>query len=418
MENRYQAPLTLESSLKNLSAEYKSRSKANFTDPTSSKFSMFFGAKDIETRQNQIALLQVAAEIKDPCHSGNDKDAYFDKYQIMIALSYITLKQISSSSKICPIGSELYKLIDKSLNLKNNSLDQNTINECMYTLKKCDKQAINDVLRDKGQSEYTQTQWEELKLSAMSHIQKISDTGNSNVVNSFSSVGGLVMRPIGWGIGFSFGQTLGQIGTAAPAKAALTTAIGTGFIVLGPYIGSGVAAATLLARPHAEKAVEYAIGYGSAQACGYAFKKFGQGVGYVVGKGVELAIDATSTVTSKAINIVSSGAVVNIPIKVGLDLVSKDLIAKSEVLSHEEFIKQIQQVVSEHELAITKEEGNCSKEIIEPRVLHFDINNSEQKQLLNVLKTLGYTNNKKSVGLLESAKEANELKPEMEAATM
>lgn len=409
---RYQAPLTLEHKLQTLRSDYQKKAKVDFSNmPT--KLGTFFGSKDVKARLKQIQLLEVIAELDNPLNASNDREAYFDKYHLMVGLSYLVQQQIYSQNKVCPIGSELYGLLQDALNLKDNTIDQHTLNECMYTLRRFDKSKVNQALRAKGVKELTETEWQDYKLMASKHIDDIEENQDSMVADSLSYFGGLVLKPVGWGVGFAIGETIGKAGTSAPVKAALTTAISSAFIVLGPITGGGMAAATLLARPHAEKAIECAAGYGAAQVCGSGFKKVGQGLGWVVGKGIDLTLDATTNITGQAVSLVSRGEIIEENIEVGLNLVEKELTAKSTTLSQEEFIEKLKVIISEQSAAIEKDDINQNN----PRVLTFALSEQEQQLLPNVLRILGYTQQQQNVGLLETAAKATEDESVLESTT-
>ncbi len=400
---RYQAPLNLKEKLLSLRADYEAITKVDFST-TNSKFTTFFGAKDIATRLKQIQIIEAIATTVDPLSKHNERDSYFDQYHLMVAIAHITMQQIRGSSKVCPIGSELYKLLNDALGIDSkNSLDQHTINECMFTLRHCDKSKINRVLRASGVKELTESEWQEYKGLASAETELNYQQSDSPVADSLSYVGGLVLRPVGWGIGFAFGKTIGRTGTSGPAKAALTGAISSVFIFLGPIAGGGAAAATLLARPHAEDAIVYAAGYGAAQLCGSAFRKVGRGLGWVIGKGVDLAIDATSELAGKTYELISDGQTVELDLEIGLDLVDKELTANSKHHSQEDLVARIMEVVSEQIEATENVLEKGDSDLIQPKVLSFSISESEQALLPQVLKTLGYINSEKNEGLLQTA---------------
>lgn len=411
---RYQAPLTLEQKLKALRADYKEKAQVDFSEKPS-KFSAFFGSKNPTPRLKQIELLEAVAELKDPFDCQNDQEAYFDKYHLMVALAYITHQKIYSGNKVCPVGSKLYELLHEALDLtdKENSLDQHTINECMYTLKKFGKTKLNRLIVSKGGKALTETEWQEYKMLTNQHIKSVNEDEESTLANSLSYVTGIVFKPVGWGIGFAFGKTIGKAGTSAPVKAAITTAIGSAFVFLGPITGGGMAAATLLARPHAEDAVEYAAGYGAAQILGNAFQKVGQGLGYVIGTGLDLAIDATKDVTGQAVGLLAPKEELNI--KVGLDLVDKELTARSSTLSQEEFIERISSVILEQEAAMKKVEKG-EKDIVQPRVLQFALSKQEEALLPRVLKLLYAppVEQQNTVGLMKQVQEQDHVEKDSE----
>lgn len=337
---RYQAPLTLEQSLQTIKQRYLESTGADLA-ATPTLFSTFFGAKDVVTRKKQLNVLTAAATLHDPLNTNDSREALFDKYRLMVAIAYLTQQAIIATNQVLPVCSELYKLLDEALGLEKNALDQPTINECMLTLKACPLSAINRCLRKLGEPELTQTEWRYYQTQAERYFKE-ADPEHSICADSLSYVGGLVLQPLGWGLGLAFGQTIGKAGASVPLKVAVTGLIGSTFYLFGPLAGGGVAAAAALAAPrHAEKAVEYAAAYGAAQVGSYAAKKIGSGVGWVVGRSLDIAASGVYTAWLTAQNYCRSSSTVNLNVKVGLDLVGKQLVAYSCHLSQEEFFEKI-----------------------------------------------------------------------------
>ena len=379
----YQAPLTLEQSLLSLKDEYIAKTKVNFKDPAPSRLSLFYGYKDIETRQRQIQIIQTFANLENP-NMINEKDAYIEKMRLMVAICYLTQKQIIAKNKVTPVCSELYQLLNNALQINHyNRLDNDTIKNCLLVLEGCDFSNVNNVL---GAQKFSPTEWYELTSFSQRQRGTLISDDASPIAANLSYATGAIFQPMGWGIGFALGQTLGKAGQTGMLKNGVTTVLTSALIVLGPLTGSSAAAATFFARPHAEQAVEYAAGYGAAQLCGTGFKKVGQGAGWVVGKGLELAYDASTKLGTNTLNLISATKVVDLNIKLGIDLVTEELTTKSKTLSHEDVIEKVQEIIAEQPQ--TENQSN---------VFPFALSDKEKVLLPSVLSVLGYNQSNKKL---------------------
>lgn len=391
----YKSPLTLEQKLRNIRQAYteaKTQKGVNLTEQPY-RISTFFGSTDFDTRTQQLALLEAIANIDNPFHKDNPRDALFDKYHLMVAMSYIIQQQIRGDSKVLPIGSTLYSLLDDALDINSqNQLDQHTINESLRKLARLDEGVINQFIRSsniKGIKPLTGSEWDEYKRFATDLKKPLNGDNDSAITSTISTAGGLILAPVGWGVGFAVGQTIGSSGLSSSLSSLLEGTIRSTLILLGSLTGSGgAAAATLLAPSHGRSSAEYALGYTGAQFGAQAMRKTGQGLGWVVGKGLDLALSGAKDASSHAIGLLSKGGSrVELDVSIGLDLVHQELVANSKSLSQEEFIERISQVINDKP---QQAESDVDKSVMCQNVLAFAISDEEKALLPAMLKTLGY----------------------------
>lgn len=381
----YKAPLTLADDLANLREKYLALPGVS-ADADPYAISKLFGAKDVQARLKQISLLEAFAKSINPAQVSGDKAIYLEKVKILVAIAHLTSQDINSY-----YHSDLQTLINKALDIADdNPLDPLSLRECLMALKSARMDVINESLTALKLPTFSRVAWSDLMERADREqlAQKRLSQDGSILAKTVGTASGFIFGAAAWGVGFAFGQTLGRAGTFAPVKTAMRAMISTSFIMLAPIVGTtGGAAATLLAYPHAEEAINTGVGYGAAQLCAKGGRYVGYNLGYLIGgigdKAWQFTKDATVFTYNKIV-----GEQVNVDIKLGIDILQGELTARTQEISQAEFERLLQDVIEEH-VEAQKKLDKGESDIIQPRVIRLSISDAERVLLPSVMKTMG-----------------------------
>lgn len=265
------------------------------------------GYKDVDARRDQTALIRKLAKYAE--HFKGDRLvtlAYPSKQwakaqhslRVLLGLCYVTKKQIELTYSTGLFGARsygtLHGIIDKLLNVQSdNKLDSTTKATCMLALKNTTVEEINEVIQSLDSEEeeaITPMEWNRIQYEAERQFQRHRPNASTPFADTGRYVGRQVGRVVGVGVGFVFGRLVGQSGATSGAKALLTAAVGSSFVFFGPWIGTGVMAATLMARQFAEESVDISCGYMGALLVSSATSKLGAKAGWGTGYVLDSAV--------------------------------------------------------------------------------------------------------------------------------
>ncbi len=296
----YLSTAGLASRILNIRGEYEKKTGRPLDSTPSNRVFTYFGAKDVVTRGQQIELMEKVAAYAKAKGTENILDSDMDALwpekvralRLLTAVSYVTHRQIKDaySTRRLSYGTLDDLIVEKLESGDENYLDDNTKSECLSILMHADLAEVNQVLHKEGIKPITEKQWKGLTDKATQLHKPYVAPSKTPIADFLEKVGKLIGGIFGVGFGFVVGRVVGQSGASSSAKAALTAAIGGTFIFFGPAIGTGVVAATVMARSIAESAIDISAGYMGA----LLFRQAGQLVVGKAGRGAGLLLDSTA----------------------------------------------------------------------------------------------------------------------------
>lgn len=288
------------SKLSTIRSDYEARSNIPPLNESSQPraISLFFGAKDVETRNKQIHFIEqwLSVLMKDLPSQENkefDLNRCLRALQVMVGLCFYVKSQISESYVVLsPSSSVLGQLIDEAMGITRlNPIDEEVRQTCLLST---DRYLSNSECREKVNSviapeSYSEIDWHLLINFVKGQTQSMDMSFLRDYPITTYAIP-LFSRPMelaGITIGFCAGQTIANTTKIIPVRDKLTAAISTGvFMFMGPGAGLGVA---LLAPTCASRILDTFCGISLAVVMGTAMKILGQGLGFGVGMSLDLS---------------------------------------------------------------------------------------------------------------------------------
>ena len=279
--------------LDQLREAYETGKPANLKGTPSSRFFVYFGAPDIEQRNEQILFLGkvkaiLEANLPKPEEIGKIQYTEYNlnAYRTMIAACLYVLWQLKGSKQ----RSVLYTIIEKMLGITAaNFLDTEDKQACYRAAQNVmhAPKAFEDANADlvsKGLEPFTSEEWKAFTGFLNNHCYE-SPTIRTPVSSITKPFFGRVFQRGGTAVGLALTNTLERsVPSIVP-----TTLIGSTWLILGPATPAGFA---LLAPVIAAQIFRYFVVLSIVDASRIASDYVGQGVGATVGLPIDLTYSA------------------------------------------------------------------------------------------------------------------------------
>ncbi len=317
--------------LATLRNDYEKLTKTNLsTDPQPNMFFRAVGYKDVNERHHQISLIEkIQKTLLHPFFDANGKlnlstedevNEYFNGLRVLVAAVLYLKSEINDIYWVRSTDhSALVKLLDHALALSNgNIMDEDTL-KCVFditkeyivsTTPKGYKLRAASKINQDLEALISDPKWSKLDLFVTQQRSKLGGHPEpypmtATLMPALATAGYYTGLPIG----FILGETFAKSTLMLPARAALTTALGTVLLIAsggGTTISIGL---VLVAPPYAGYLLETFMGVSFAAVLGNAMSLLGKGAGWSVGMSLDmtykLACYALTSLYSKDSQLVS-----------------------------------------------------------------------------------------------------------------
>lgn len=244
--------------------------------------SCFFGAKNVNARDEQILFVEKWLEVLNLTHSHFQSieeiaQAYLRALRVLVTLCLYTKSQLSSSAILA-------QLIDNALGLsKDNHLDDKTRNSCLLTTKYYLKTYFLEARN-------ASVSFTEQELAGFSAFVK-EQCKNLDNKEEYHPIRNLTMplfsKPLegaGYAVGFLMGRAIANSATLLPTQYRLTTVLIGGVLLTMPNAAVGI---SLVGPTIAAHFLETFAGISLAWLLAQVGKITGEGIGYLLGFSLE-----------------------------------------------------------------------------------------------------------------------------------
>ncbi len=304
--------------------------------------SCFFGAKDVDTRKNQIVFIEkwIAILSKDLSETGifdssEARERHIKASRLLMAVGIYITSQIDGTYKVRGVSSaRLTQLIHRAMGISSvNIMDEETKACCLLTtmrfLSEGDNASLIAVLTDK--------EWHDFLIFISSQCTLLDKKYESHypITSITMPICAKPLELLGYSTGFILGDAIGRSNEFLPARYALTVVFGSCVIA---FTGPTASVAIMLFA--SGRILDTFCGISLAWLMGTVLKTVGQGIGFGIGMpldlGCKLLYNATSSIGSlySASNKLTGISLIDgSPITEGVTIKLEKLDSEFEILS-------------------------------------------------------------------------------------
>lgn len=304
--------------------------------------SLFFGAKDVDSRKKQIVFIE---QWLSALHRHVSLTPVFDSQEalqdhitalrVLVAVGLYIKFQIDGTYTFGSGASTLLeRLIGQAMGVsRNNTIDEETRACCLLAAKRfLSTEGCFESVNARLRPPFTEQQW----LNFVEFVNKQSELLDSKYKTDYPitmvmmSAMAKPMELVGNATGYLVANVLVKSSVFHPARYALTAMVGSGvFVLIGPTANVG---ALILVPAITGQAIDFLCGASMAWAMGKALKWVGQGIGM----GVGIPLDMSKKLLDKTYGLLDSKPDID-PTLRGIVLIDGRMIVDAEDLSMDDF---------------------------------------------------------------------------------
>ena len=255
--------------------------------------SLFFGAKDVDSRKKQIVLMEQWVQVFCPDPSNppllDTKEAlleYITALRVLMAVGFFIKFQIDGTYSFGSGGSTLMeRLIHQAMGVsRTNVLDEETWACCLLAAKRfLGTDGCFERVNARLKTPFTERQWVDFTEFVTTQCNLMDGKFKSYypITTVMMSAVSRPLELVGSATGYLVANVLVKSTSFQPVRYALTAMIGSGvFLLTGPTTNVGV---LVLVPAITGQAIDFLCGASLAWTMGTALRWVGQGVGMGVG---------------------------------------------------------------------------------------------------------------------------------------